>query len=153
MSLAREVQATFVTMPKPVCRLDRTRRKSAYLDLRKAEGSMARRGRWLDYALGARRYAAALCCSLQFPVPGKQLGYTLGEMVLQASQHFGQLGLLVDVVELCRLDQREDGGGAAADGVGAGEGPVVVADRDAAQRAFGSVVGHAQAAVIDEDRS
>jgi hypothetical protein len=34
--------------------------------------------------------------------------------------------------------------------VGAGERPVVAADGDAAQRQLGGVVGHAQAAVVEE---
>ena len=34
--------------------------------------------------------------------------------------------------------------------IGAGEGPVVAADGDAAQRPLGGVVGHAEAAVVEE---
>ena len=71
-------------------------------------------------------------------------------MILQAGQHVGEPGLRIDVVELGGLDQGVDGGGAPAAGVGAGEGPVVAADGDAAQRPLGGVVGHAQAAVVEE---
>jgi hypothetical protein len=56
----------------------------------------------------------------------------------------------IDVVELGGLDQGVDGCGAAAAGVGSGEGPVVAADSNAAQRPLGGVVGHAQAAVVEE---
>lgn len=70
---------------------------------------------------------------MQLPVPGQQLGDAYCRVILQARQHVCEPGLRVDVVELRGLDQRVDGGGAPAAGVGAGEGPVVAADGDAAQ--------------------
>src|SRR5882757_4872668 len=87
---------------------------------------------------------------LQLPVPRQQLGDASGRMILQARQQVGEPGLRIDVVELGGLDQRVDGRGATAAGVRAGEGPVVAADSDAAQRALGGVVGQAQAAVVEE---
>jgi hypothetical protein len=74
-------------------------------------------------------------------------------MIGQPGEHVGKPGLRIDAVELGGLDQRVDGGGAAAAFVGAGEGPVLAADGDGTQLAFGGVVGHAQPAVIDEPRA
>src|SRR5260370_15343107 len=71
-------------------------------------------------------------------------------MILQTCEHVGEPGLRIDVVELCSLDQRVNGCSAPAAGVGAGEGPVVAADGDAAQRTLGGVVAEAQPAVVEE---
>src|SRR5436190_23461452 len=71
-------------------------------------------------------------------------------MILQSCEDVGEPGPWIDVVELCGLDQRVDGRGAPAAFVGACEGPVVTADRNPAQRPLGGIVGHAQAAVIEE---
>jgi hypothetical protein len=71
-------------------------------------------------------------------------------MILQASEDIREPGLGIYVVELGGLDQRVDGRGAPAAGVAAGEGPVVAADGDAAQRPLGGVVGQAEAAVVEE---
>ena len=94
--------------------------------------------------------ASASLCRLPVPIPGQELGDPLGRMIGQPSKQIREPGLRVDVVELGGLDQRVDGGGTAAAFVGAGEGPVVAPDRDAAQRPLGGVVGHAQAAVVEE---
>ncbi len=56
----------------------------------------------------------------------------------------------IDVVELGGLDERVEGGGAAAAFVGAGEGPVAASDGDTAQLALGGVVRYAQPAVVEE---
>ena len=77
----------------------------------------------------------------------------LAGMVLQACQDVGEPGLRIDVVELGGFDQGVDGGGSLAALVGAGEGPVAAADGDAAQGPLGGVVGHAEAAVIEEAQS
>jgi len=71
-------------------------------------------------------------------------------VILQARQHIGEPCQGVDVVELCGLDQGVDGGGAAAALVGAGEGPVAAANRNAAQSALGGVVAEAETAVVEE---
>jgi hypothetical protein len=68
--------------------------------------------------------------SCAFPIPGQQLVDLLGRMILQSCEDIGEPGLRVDVVELCGLDQRVDSSGAAAAFVGAGERPVVSADRN-----------------------
>src|SRR5688572_2192385 len=73
-------------------------------------------------------------------------------MIGDAGEHVGEPGARVDITELCRLDQREDHGGTLAAGVGAAEGPVAAADGDAAHGALGGVVGHADAAVVEEAR-
>src|SRR5512134_797341 len=71
-------------------------------------------------------------------------------MIGQAGEDVGEPGTGVDVVELGGLDQGVDGGGSLGTDIGTSEGPVMAADGDAPQRAFGNVVGHAQAAVVEE---
>ena len=70
----------------------------------------------------------------------------------QAGEHAGEPSLQVDVVELGSGDQLVDGGGTPAVLVGPGEGLVLVAHGDGTHLAFGSVVGHAKAAIIEEAR-
>ena len=86
------------------------------------------------------------------PVPGQEVGDPLGRMIRQPGEDIGEPSLRVDVVELGGFDERVDRGGASAAFVGAGEGPVVAADGDAAQRPLGGVVGDAQATIIEEAR-
>jgi hypothetical protein len=50
----------------------------------------------------------------------------------QAGEHIGEPGARIDVIELAGFDERIDGGGALTTPVGAGEGPIVSADGDAA---------------------
>lgn len=71
-------------------------------------------------------------------------------MVLQACEEVCEPGERLGVVELGRLDQRVDGGGAAAAFVGTGEGPVAPAGGDRAHRRLGGIVAHAQAAIVEE---
>ena len=73
------------------------------------------------------RGALLLLCWRQFQ--GSRSAMRLAGMILQACEHVGEPGLRIDVVELGGLDQRVDGGGAPAAGVGAGEGPVVAGRR------------------------
>ncbi len=83
------------------------------------------------------------------PVPAQELIDAPGRMILQIRQNVGEPGLWVDVIELGGFNEGVDGGGAPAAFVGAGEGPVMTLDRDAAQRPFGGVVRHASAARHD----
>ena len=73
-----------------------------------------------------------------------------GGVIWQAGQHVGEPGLRIDIVELGGGDQRVDRSGAPAAFVGAGEGPVVSPERNGPQLAFGGVVRHAKAPVIEE---
>ena len=84
------------------------------------------------------------------PVPRQEFVNALGGVIGQASQHVGEPSLRIDIVELGGCDQRVDGGGAPAAFVGAGEGPVVSSHGDGPQLAFGGIVRHAKAAVIEE---
>jgi len=45
------------------------------------------------------------------PVPGQKLVEPVDSMIVDAGEHVGQLGLRIDVVELCRHDQRGHDGG------------------------------------------
>lgn len=72
-------------------------------------------------------------------------------MVADASQDVPEIGLRIKAVELGRLDQCVDDGGAFAAGVGAGEEPVLAADGERPDRAFGGVVVDLQIAMIGID--
>jgi hypothetical protein len=71
-------------------------------------------------------------------------------MVGQPCQNIGEPGLRIDIVELGGFDECVDSGGALAALIGTCERPVVAPDRDAAQRPLSRIVGHAQAAVIED---
>src|ERR1700738_990022 len=71
-------------------------------------------------------------------------------MIRQAGEHVGKPGLRIDVVELGGGNQRVDRGGAPAAFVGAGEGPVLLPEGNGPQLAFGRVVRHAKAPIIEE---
>lgn len=69
-------------------------------------------------------------------------------MIGQPGEHVGEPGLRIDAAEFSGLDQRVDGGGAATALVGAYVGPILAADGNGALLALGSVVCHAQPAII-----
>jgi hypothetical protein len=71
-------------------------------------------------------------------------------MIRQSGEHVHEPSLRIDIVEFGGLDQRVDGGGAMAAFVRACEGPVLSSDRDAAHGPLGRVVGHAEAAIVEE---
>ena len=73
-------------------------------------------------------------------------------MIGQAAKDVSEPGARVDVVELAGFDQRIDGRRAAPAGVRAAEGPVFSPDGHTANGTLGSVVAHADAAVIEEAR-
>ncbi len=75
------------------------------------------------------------------PVPGQELVDALGRMIGETGKDVGEPGAGIDVVELGGFDQGVDGGGARGAGIGAGEGPVVAADGDAAQCPLGGSRG------------
>jgi hypothetical protein len=77
-------------------------------------------------------------------------GRSAWRVIRQAGEDVGEPGLRVDGVQLCGLDQRVHRRRALTTAVGAGEGPVVPAESDPAQRPFGSVVGEADTAVRHE---
>ena len=84
------------------------------------------------------------------PLPGQEFVDPPRRMIGQPSEDIGEPGARIDAVELGGLDQGVDGGGTAAAFVGTGEGPVVAADRNSAQRPLGGIVGHAEPAVVEE---
>ena len=75
-----------------------------------------------------------------------------GAVVVDAGQDIGEPSLGIDVVEPGRLDQRVHEGGPLTTAIGAGEQPGLAAERNAAQRPLGGVVGEADAAVGEEAR-
>ena len=86
------------------------------------------------------------------PVPGRQRAQ-VGDLVIgDASQHVGEPGLGIDIVELGGLDQCQDECGALAAAIGAGEQPGLAAKRNPAQLALGRIIAQADAAVLEETR-
>jgi hypothetical protein len=69
-------------------------------------------------------------------------------MIGDVSEDVSEPGLRVHVVELGGLDQSVDDGSALATAIGAAEQPRLAAERDAAERALGSIVGEADAAIV-----
>jgi hypothetical protein len=69
-----------------------------------------------------------------------------------ASEHIGEPGLRVDVVEFRRHDQRGHDGGAVGAAFGAGKEPRLASQGKSAQCTFGRIVSEADAAVVDEAR-
>lgn len=68
-------------------------------------------------------------------------------MLGDAAEDVGEPGLGIDIVHLGSDDQAVHGGGTLAAAVGAGEEPGFAAERDAAQRSLGGIVGKADTAV------
>jgi hypothetical protein len=88
--------------------------------------------------------------AMPLPVPGQEVVDLLGGMIMQTREHVGEPSLWVHVVELCGLDQRIDRSDAAAALVRAGEGPVLTPHCDRPDLSLGRIVGHADAAVVEE---
>jgi hypothetical protein len=83
------------------------------------------------------------------PVPRQEFGDAPSRVVGDPVEDVGEVMLRINAVELGGLDQRVHRCGAPAAGVGAGEEPVLAADGDTAQGAFGRVVVGRQAAIIE----
>ena len=69
---------------------------------------------------------------------------------MDAIEDVGEVGLRVEAVQLCRLDDRHGAGERLGAGVGAREEPVFSSDADRAQGALGRIVVDADAAVLEE---
>ena len=71
-------------------------------------------------------------------------------MIGDAGEDIGEPGLRIDIVELRGLDQGVDDRTALPAAVGAAEQPRLAAERDAAERALGGIVGEADPAIVEE---
>lgn len=71
-------------------------------------------------------------------------------MIGDAGQDVREIGLRIEAVELCSLDQRQDRGSAFAAFVRASEQPVLTAERNRPDRPFGRIVVDLDSAVIQE---
>jgi hypothetical protein len=71
-------------------------------------------------------------------------------MIREANQHVGKPSLRIDVVELGGGDEGVDRSGTPAAFIGASEGLVSPSYGGGAQFAFGGIVRHAQAPVVEE---
>jgi hypothetical protein len=83
------------------------------------------------------------------PVPGQKVGDASGRVVGDPGQDIGEIGLRIDAVELCRLDQRVHSSCASATGIGPGKEVILAANSNAAQGALGRIVVEAEAAVLE----
>jgi hypothetical protein len=84
------------------------------------------------------------------PFPGQQFLELTLRGVGDASEHFGEPGLRIDVVECCGHDQRGHDSGTVSAALGAREQPRLSSEGEAAQGALGGIVGEADPAVINE---
>ena len=84
------------------------------------------------------------------PVPRQQVADPFCRVIQHPCQDIGEPSLWIDVVELGGGDERVEGSCPPAAFVGAGKGPVAAPDRDGTQLTLSGVVGHAQAAVVEE---
>ena len=55
------------------------------------------------------------------PIPGQQRGQLRDLVIGDAGEHIGEPGLRIDLIEPCRLNERQHEGGALAAAIGAGE--------------------------------
>ena len=84
------------------------------------------------------------------PVPRQKLSEAELRDVGDASEHIGEPGQRIDVVELGRHDQRRHCGGSLGTAIGACEQPGFTSQGKPTQCAFGRVVGEADPAIVDE---
>lgn len=71
-------------------------------------------------------------------------------MLGNASEHIGEPGLRIDIVQAGGLDQGVEDGCALAAAIGSAKQPGLPSERHAAQGAFGGIVGQADLAVLKE---
>ena len=74
-------------------------------------------------------------------VPRQQVGESGLRFVCDAGENVGEAGLRIDVVEFGGLDQRVHDDGSLGSALRTGEQPGLSAQRQAAQRSLGGVVG------------
>ena len=84
------------------------------------------------------------------PVPGSQLVKAVDFVVRQPVQEISDIGLRIEVTELCGLDDGHDGGGVFGTAVGAGEGPVASSDDQGPDGALGGVVIDGDGWIVEE---
>jgi hypothetical protein len=101
----------------------------------------------IEGAFGSSRFSGGV---LRTPIPGQEFVNAPGRVIGQASEHVGEPGLRVDIVELGGGDQRVDRSSAPAAFVGAGEGSVLSPQGNGPQLAFGGVVRHAKTPILEE---
>src|ERR1700740_1119023 len=71
------------------------------------------------------------------PVPGQEFGDAASWVVGDAGEPIGEIVLRVEAVELGAVDQRVEGRGAAAAGIGAGTEIIFAANSDTTQGTLG----------------
>ena len=71
-------------------------------------------------------------------------------MIGDAGEDIGEPGLRIDIVELGGLDQGVDDSSTLPAAIGTAEQPRLTAEWDAAQGAFGGIVGEADAPIVQE---
>lgn len=69
-----------------------------------------------------------------------------------AREHVGQPGQRIDIVELCRRNERGHGGCPGSAAFGTGEEPRFSSQSEASERPLGSIVREANSAVVEEAR-
>jgi hypothetical protein len=92
--------------------------------------------------------AKRLSCRLRrqrFAIPGEKFGQPTDRVALShAVDHIGEIGLGIELVELCALQHGVKNGGAFAAGLGAEEQEVPPGYSYTAQAAFGRIISMAR---------
>lgn len=86
------------------------------------------------------------------PKPRARAPHTIDRVVGNAGENRGQVGLRVEAADLGGADEGVDGGGACSAGIGTGEEPILAAEGDGPERAFGRIVVDLDAPVRDVSR-
>ena len=88
----------------------------------------------------------------RLPIPWQQFVDPLRRMIGKFREYVGEPGLWIDVIELAGFDQLVDGGGPVATFIRTCECLIGAAYGDAAQGAFGRIVGEEDTPVVEEAR-
>ena len=94
--------------------------------------------------------AFALFDGARLPVPGRQVVEAVDFVIRQAVQEIGDIGLGIEIVGLCRLDDGHDGRGVFGAAVGTSKHPVLPADTQRAHGALGDIVIDGNGRVVEK---
>jgi hypothetical protein len=90
--------------------------------------------------------------ALRLPAPRHEVVDTTHGMIGESCKDVGEVGLRIEAIELTGCDQCVDRGSTLGVAIGAGEGPIGAAERDAAQRPFRRVIRQTDASVLKQAR-
>jgi hypothetical protein len=83
-------------------------------------------------------------------MPRRQVVEAVDFVVWQSVQEIGNIGLGIEIVGLCRLDDGHDGCRVFSASVGAREGPIASSDDRGSDRALGGVIVDGDGRIVEE---